>query len=100
MVIHKHSSAQIREIVEECLRFLAGEKFPDQLTDEMNVLQICGLDSEHGLEIACDLSAKLGFEIPNDDNPLVYEDRATGRKRGRSLPEVIEHIEELQNSLS
>lgn len=79
-------------VLEECLRYLAGEKAPAKFTADINVIRECCLSSEHGVEIACDLSTRLDIEIPLKDNPLIHEETETGRRRGRKFGEVVEYL--------
>ncbi len=54
-----------------------------QLTDGLNLMS-AGLCSEDGVELACDLEARLGIDVPHDCNPLVHENK----KRMRTVGEL------------
>lgn len=88
---------QIEKTLMECLRQLAGDKFPDELKPEDDVLMCCGLDSQHGVELACDLATILEIEIPLKDNPLIVECDENGKKRARRCSEVIEYLSKLSD---
>lgn len=47
-------------------------------------LMLAGLTSQDGVELACDLEARLGIRVPDDFNPLIHE----GGKRMRTLGEL------------
>lgn len=76
----------------EALATLAGEKCPKEVSPDLNVLEAWALDSLHGMELACDLSARLKINIPLEDNPLVAEDEKTGGRRARTISEVVDYL--------
>ncbi|MCE9620187.1 MAG: acyl carrier protein [Planctomycetes bacterium] len=45
---------------------------PTSIGDGSNLMQ-AGLTSQDGVELACDLEARLGITVPGDFNPLVHE---------------------------
>ena len=92
MVTETARREEIRHVLGDCLRYIARKDCPGEFTEEMVVLVVCGLDSEHGVELACDLSARLKIEIPAKDNPLIEDDDATGRKRARKFEEVVTYL--------
>lgn len=94
------SQGKIRHVLVDCLRFLAGTSCPAEFTDEMDVLHECDLDSEDGVEIACDLSSRLGIVIPAKDNPLIDDGSATSRKHARTFGEVVEYLAALDIKLA
>ncbi len=56
---------------------------PTSIGDGSNLMQ-AGLTSQDGVELACDLEARLGITVPGDFNPLVHE----SGKRMRTLGEL------------
>jgi acyl carrier protein len=91
----KLSPSEIAVAFEDCLRFLANGNIPQIIDRELVVLEEWNLDSEHGVELACDLSTRLGIEIPADENPLI--DESGGKKRARTFGEVVDYIGTLSN---
>ena len=80
------SREQVKSRVVEDLHKLLSETVPiDDATDPITGL---GLDSDDGLDFACDISEELGFHFPDDKNPFVDD---TGR-RGRRLGEIVDLI--------
>jgi acyl carrier protein len=93
MVIPSHlSHDEITKALAECLHFLAGDNYPEDASPDLDVLDAWGLDSLHGVELACDLSTRLKISIPLEENPLIEEDRTTGKKRSRTFGEVVEYL--------
>jgi acyl carrier protein len=90
------SREKIGQTLVDCLRFLSGKACPAEFTINTDVLRECDLDSEDGVEIACDLSRRLGIAIPAKDNPLIDDTSATGRKRARTFGEVVEYLAALE----
>lgn len=86
---------QIETELKDCLRFVAGEHCPVEWHPDDDVLCSCDIDSMHGVELACDLVARLGINIPQEDNPLIEDDRTTGRKRHRTFREVVEYLQRM-----
>lgn len=58
---------------------------PSAVDDNSNLLH-AGLTSQDGVELACDLEARLGITVPDDFNPLVHE----SGNRMRTLGELKE----------
>jgi len=86
----KPSRETIRETLTDCLRFLKGSEL-GEFDESTDVIVGLGLDSQHGVELACDLSSRLKIEIPLKENPLI-EDGADGRMRSRTFGEVLEYL--------
>src|SRR6266496_5756392 len=95
MVNQTAENDDIRSTVINCLRGMA-KQCPDEFRDETDILHDCDLDSEHGIELACDLSARLGIKIPANENPLVEDRGPSGRKRSRRFGEVLEYLIKLK----
>ncbi len=70
----------VTQIVRELL-VRGGKDGP--LTDASN-LHAAGLTSQDGVEVACDLEARLGIEVPGKVNPILH---GNGR-RMRTLGEL------------
>lgn len=81
----------IEEELRECLTRLTGDPSPAEFSSKDSVLNICGLDSQHGVELACDLEVSLSIRIPDKDNPLVL-DESDCRKRARTFAEVVDYL--------
>ncbi len=73
------------------LRTLAGDNAPNDVAWDKSVLGEWGLDSEDGVDLASDLGLLLGVDVPVNENPLIEED-ITGRKRARTLREVVDYL--------
>lgn len=86
---------RIEEILIESLRQVAGEKCPADWRAEDDVIECCAIESLHGVELACDLVARLGIEIPLTENPLIDDGKSGGKKRHRSFSEVVGYLERL-----
>lgn len=84
------SHEEITAVLLECLRYLAGDNVPEGPHFDLDILACWGLDSEHGVELACDLSTRLNIKIPHDENPLI--DESSGTKRSRTIGEVVEYL--------
>lgn len=84
---------KILDVLKERLSILAGDFAPEKITNGMIVICEWGLDSEHGVELACDLSEQLSIEIPLNENPLIEDNLNTGEKRARTFGEVVNYLE-------
>jgi len=80
MVPQTTSDEAVERIVRELLT-RSGK--PQSLNDGSNLFS-AGLTSQDGVELACDLEARLGVEVPRDFNPLIHENG----KRMRTLGEL------------
>jgi acyl carrier protein len=78
-------------VLTDCLNCLAGNAAPERIDGRGNAMRQWGLDSEDGVDLAADISARLGITIPHDENPLV-EENSTGQKRARTFKEVVQYI--------
>lgn len=63
------SDEAVERIVQE---LLSRGGHAGSVSDGAN-LMLAGLTSQDGVELACDLEARLGIAIPADFNPLVHE---------------------------
>src|SRR6266566_9487183 len=91
----KWNKEQIRKIVlDSIVELLQGDgrgELPP-IIDQTDPIRELGLSSEDGIEIACLLSYKLGFEIPPEINP--FKDDA--RRRSRRIGEIVNLLFQLQ----
>jgi hypothetical protein len=81
----------VRDHVIQSLReILADREVPpiDESTDPMWGL---GLDSEDGVDLACTLSDKLHYDIPDKINPLVDD----AKNRPRRVGEIVDLVHKL-----
>lgn len=83
---------QIELALQNCLKLIARDTYPSEWKPDDNVIRSCGLDSQHGIELACDLESRLGIQIPLKENPLVLDDDGEGRKRARTFGEVVDYL--------
>lgn len=83
---------QIELALQDCLKHIARDSYPSEWKAGDNVIRCCGLDSQHGIELACDLESRLGIAIPLKENPLVLDNDGEGRKRARTFGEVVDYL--------
>jgi len=76
---------EIRQGVLQCLEDLVGDRGIPEITDKTDPIRDLGLDSEDGVEMACALSEKFGYHIPDNLNPLVDD----AKQRGRRVGEIV-----------
>jgi acyl carrier protein len=81
----------IRDHVIAALHELLGDKDVDQIDDDTKPIGQLGLRSPDGVDFACELSERLGFEIPDTFNPLVDDER----QRARTVGEMVVVLREL-----
>ena len=80
------SRDKIRQILIISLKDLTElEDIPD-INNKTDINIDLGLDSADGLDFACDLTEKLGINIPAELNPFVDDDK----KRCRVVGEIVE----------
>lgn len=84
-------SEQSRQAVIKAIALFTDRQLPDDV-DNLRPIEDLGLDSQDGIAVACELSERLGFEIPNEINPLVNDQL----KRGRTIKEIIEFMTTLE----
>lgn len=83
-------SVEPRDAVLRALALYAEQPLPDH-PDRLRAVGDLGFDSHDGIAVACELSALLGFDIPNEINPLVDDEE----KRGRTVQEIVDLISKL-----
>jgi hypothetical protein len=93
----RYDKSEIERVLQECLRHIARDTYPTSWQPQDNVICCCGLDSQHGIELACDLEVRLGIEIPLKENPLVLDNDGEGKKRARTFTEVVDYLIALSN---
>ena len=94
----KLTRVEVTSVLEDCLGFLSKGHGPRSVHPSLDVLLEWSLDSEHGVELACDLSTRLGIEIPDNENPLIEENLATKKKRARTFGEVVDYLLKLSET--
>ena len=92
-----HERTEIEQVLRECLEHIAGKEYQALMKREDNVMICCGLDSQHGVELACDLEARLGITIPLNENPLVADGDDKSQRRARNFGEVVDYLVALAN---
>lgn len=85
---------ELSEVVYETLQQLC-EIADVEITDACNPFEDLGLDSQDGIELACEISEKAGRLFPNDQNPFV--DDLAGRVR--TVGEIIDLLVDIQADL-
>ncbi len=76
---------EVRECVIQCLLELSTDQSPQPIDEQTNPMWKLGLDSHDGVNLACKLTEKLNYAIPNEINPLVDDEL----KRPRRVGEII-----------
>ena len=89
----------VRDRVIECLHEISTEDISKEditspMNEQTNPMLKLGLDSHDGVNLACKLSEKLDYDIPEEINPLVDDQR----KRPRSVGEITDLIMKLLKS--
>lgn len=73
-----------RDEVQNCVITSLRETLNKDETTEINgdtdPIRGLGLDSDDGVDLACILSEKLGYDIPDNINPLVDDKQKRSRK--------------------
>jgi acyl carrier protein len=87
----EHTSETIREHIIAALHDLLGDKDVGSIDDDTNPIGQLGLRSPDGVDFACELSVRLGFEIPDKLNPLVDDER----QRARTVREMVLVVSEI-----
>ena len=83
---------RVRKCVFDSLRETLGKDGGDVvISDQTNPIRGLGLKSDDGVDFACTLSDKLGFEIEHAINPFVDDDG----KRARSVGQIVSLVCEL-----
>lgn len=87
---------EIRNAVIASIRYLQTKSEDREIviTDSTKPITDLGFESDDGVDFACELSSRIGFQIPNDLNPFVNE---TGT-RGLAVREIVSLVLELQQA--
>lgn len=88
---------EVRDLYMKSLRGFLGTRAPDDLNESIDPFNDLGLDSEDGVDFACELSKNLGFKIPNDLNPWVDDVRHRALRFGESIDLVCQLIEQVRS---
>lgn len=84
---------EVRDLYMKALREFLGDKAPDELSEATDPFKDLGLDSEDGVDFACELSEKLGYKVPDDLNPWVDDAQHRARRLGESIDLMCQLIE-------
>ena len=79
---------EIREQVVEVLRGMVKGDPTSEIGDGTEPIRGLGLVSDDGLDFACEISIKLDFHFPDDQNPFVDD----SGQRARNVSEIVELI--------
>lgn len=85
MVVNR---SEVQECVIQCLVEMSPLENAPPIDQETNPMSILCLDSHDGINLACKLSEKFSYEIPNEVNPLVDDER----KRPRRVAEIVDLV--------
>jgi acyl carrier protein len=77
---------QVRECVIESVRELLEKTHMGKIDEQTDPIIGLGLDSEDGVDLACALSQKLNYDIPDKVNPLVDDEK----RRPRRIGEIVD----------
>ena len=84
-----------RDTVHDCviksLREILGKDAETAIDEETDPIRGLGLDSADGVDLACALSDKLGYDIPDSINPLVDDNQ----QRPRKVREIVDLVYKL-----
>ena len=81
----------ISDLVIDILAELGDAENSMEINGSTNPILDLGLDSLDGVEFACALSEKIGWDIPHEVNPFVDDDG----KRARTVDEIVELVVDL-----
>jgi acyl carrier protein len=84
---------EVRDLYLKALREFLGDKAPENLSEATDPFRDLGLDSEDGVDFACELSERLGCKVPDDLNPWVDDARHCSRPLGESIDLMCQLIE-------
>ncbi|MCX6641985.1 MAG: hypothetical protein NTV15_01165 [Candidatus Bathyarchaeota archaeon] len=89
MMISKESL--IKKII-ECVNLYMGDSRSDQINERTNPITNLGLESIDGVAFACDLSMRLGWEIPPRYNPFIDDKAGATRDIGQMAEFLLKLI--------
>jgi acyl carrier protein len=82
---------KLRDCVIQSLREIVGDATVQAINEQTDPICGLGLDSADGVALACSLSDKLEFDIPDKINPLV-DDQV---RRPRRVGEIVDLVHKL-----
>lgn len=82
---------KVRDCVIQSLREVVGNADVPSISEQTDPICGLGLDSADGVALACSLSDKLDFDIPDRINPLV-DDKV---RRSRRVGEIVDLVHKL-----
>jgi hypothetical protein len=87
----------VRQVVTTALKEiqeLSGRDWVPLSGNSRPISVLPGFDSQNGIEVTCLLEKLLQRHFPLDEN-LCVEDLGGGKRRARTLNEVVDRVEEL-----
>ena len=87
----KRTRNEIRQCVVDSIKEVMTDSQSVTIDDKTDPIQHLGLDSYDGVVCACALSNKLGYNIPENVNPFVDDDR----RRSRCMSEIVDMLLQL-----
>lgn len=91
--MNAHERNEVRDLYMKALREFLGDKAPDNLSETTDPFKDLGLDSEDGVDFACELSQRFGIKIPDDVNPWVDDAQHRARQIGESIDLMCHLVE-------
>jgi hypothetical protein len=91
---------QVREAVIGAfkeIQSLSGREWTSLDDKSRPIGVLLGFDSPNGVEFSCAIELALGCQVPEDDN-LCVEDLPKGRRRARTLKEIVTVICKIMES--
>ena len=86
---------ELIEVLSDTIRERHAELSGVRITDHTDPERDLGIDSLEGIEITCELSKRLGIEIPINENILVMKGE-NGCRRMRKVAEIASRLLELK----
>lgn len=85
------SRNQIYHMVRDSIHEIVNESPKPEVNGDTDPIGHLGLDSYHGVDFACELSARLAWDIPLAVNPFVDDET----HRSRSVDQIVDLILQL-----
>jgi acyl carrier protein len=82
---------EVRDHVIHALHEILVDKEVPSIDEQTDPMWGLGLDSEDGVDLACTLSDKLNYNIPDKINPLVDDEK----NRPRRVGEIVDLVYDL-----
>lgn len=76
------------KMIIRCLKEYLKDRKVGAVTERTNPINGLGMESMDGVAFACDLSSRLGWDIPGKHNPFVDDKR----KRARDVGEMADFL--------